>query len=201
MKCKACGAPLEVNDEKCKYCGTITPYGEEKFRERETLKQESERRKEIENLPQMKYVSLGFLVTAYIFTAGLYSVYWYAMRMKPLNSLDTQTKLPAWLTGIFALLSVVFFMVQPDTISEYGLSEENAETVFNVLLSLVILVSVWAAFTVKKILQEYASNFVGKNTAVHIVAASNVLLILFGAAYLQSEVNKMIKLNMFAPKI
>lgn len=201
MKCKACGAPLEVNDEKCKYCGTITPYGEEKFRERETLKQESERRKEIENLPQMKYVSLGFLVTAYIFTAGLYSVYWYAMRMKPLNSLDTQTKLPAWLTGIFALLSVVFFMVQPDTITEYGLSEENAETVFNVLLSLVILVSVWAAFTVKKILQEYASNFVGKNTAVQIVAASNVLLILFGAAYLQSEVNKMIKLNMFAPKI
>ena len=201
MKCKACGAPLEVNDEKCKYCGTITPYGEEKFRERETLKQESERRKEIENLPQMKYVSLGFLVTAYIFTAGLYSVYWYAMRMKPLNSLDTQTKLPAWLTGIFALLSVVFFMVQPDTISEFGLSEENAETVFNVLLSLVILVSVWAAFTVKKILQEYASNFVAKNTAVQIVAASNVLLILFGAAYLQSEVNKMIKLNMFAPKI
>ncbi|MBQ9388881.1 MAG: hypothetical protein IJU07_01745 [Synergistaceae bacterium] len=201
MKCKACGAPLEVNDEKCKYCGTITPYGEEKFRERETLKQESERRKEIENLPQMKYVSLGFLVTAYIFTAGLYSVYWYAIRMKPLNSLDTQTKLPAWLTGIFALLSVVFFMVQPDTITEYGLSEENAETVFNVLLSLVILVSVWAAFTVKKILQEYASNFVGKNTAVQIVAASNVLLILFGAAYLQSEVNKMIKLNMFAPKI
>lgn len=201
MKCKACGAPLELDDEKCKYCGTITPYGEEKFRERETLKQENERRKGLENLPQMKYVPAGFLVTAYIFTVGLYSVYWYAMRMKPLNSLGTQAKLPAWLTGIFALLSVVFFMVQPDSLSEYGLSAENAETVVNVILSLEILVSAWLAFTVKKILQEHAANFVGKNTAVQIAAASNVMLILFGAAYLQLQVNKMIKMNMFAPKI
>lgn len=201
MKCKACGAPLAVDDEKCTYCGTITPYGEEKFKERETLNHKNEIRQELENLPKMKFVAGSFVVTAYIFTAGFYSVYWYAMRMKPLNSLGTQAKLPAWLTGIFALLSVAFFMVQPDTLSEYGLSDETAETVLNVVLSLVILVSVWIAFTVRKILQEYASTFVGKNTAVQLAAASNVMLILFGAAYLQLEINKMIKLNMFAPKI
>ena len=202
-KCTSCGAPIEIGCEKCPYCGTVTPYGEEKFRERESKVKDDERRKALENLPAMKFVANSFVAVLYVFTIGLYSVYWYAVSLKPLNSLDTKTKLPAWLVAIFAVLYTGLFLLPPQ-ISDYivsGVDEESALTVFDVVLSLVILSSGWLAFIARKILQEHAAGFMEKSQAVNSVATSNVMLILFGAAYLQIQVNKMIKMDMFAPKI
>ena len=202
-KCLSCGAPIEVDCEKCPYCGTITPYGEEKFRERESHKKEDERKKALENLPAMKFVANSFVAVLYVFTMGLYSVYWYAMRLKPLNSLGTKTKLPAWLVAVFAVLYTGLFLLPPE-ISEYivsGVDEESALTVFDVVLSLVILSSGWLAFIARKILQEHAANFMEKSQAVNSVAPSSVMLIFFGAGYLQIQVNKMIKMNMFSPQV
>ena len=132
MKCKACGAPIEAGEEKCPYCGTLTDYGEEKFKERESRKKEDERRKMLENLPAMKYVSMTFVALLYVVTIGIYSVYWYAMRIKPLNSLGTKTKLPAWLVGIFALLYAYIVIVPSYDLTAYGISEEIAESCFGV---------------------------------------------------------------------
>ena len=203
MKCTSCGAPIDAGVEKCPYCGTLTPYGEEKFRERESQKKEDERRKALENLPAMKFVANAFIPVLYIFTMGLYSVYWYAMRMKPLNSLGTKTKLPAWLVAVFAVLYAGIFLMPPN-VAGYVLSEideETAYTVYDIALSLVMLVSGWLAFIVRKILQEHAASFMDKSQAVKVAAPSNVMLILFGAAYLQYQVNKMIHMNMFSPQI
>ncbi|MBR4195580.1 MAG: hypothetical protein IKQ95_02575 [Synergistaceae bacterium] len=202
-KCHSCGAPLEISCEKCPYCGTVTPYGEEKFRERESQKKDDERRKALENLPAMKFVAMSFIAVLYIFTLGLYSVCWYALRMKPLNSLSTKTKLPAWLVAVFAILYAGLFLMPPE-ISEYivsGVDEETAYTVFDIVLALVILSSGWLAFITRKILQEHAANFMEKSQAVNVIAPSGVMLILFGAGYLQSQVNRMIKINMFSPQV
>ena len=202
-KCMSCGAPIEIGCEKCPYCGTVTPYGEEKFRERESKLKDDERKKALENLPAMKFVANSFIPVLYVFTLGLYSVWWYAMRMKPLNSLGTKSKIPAWLVALFAVLFAGIFLMPPN-LSDYTLSrvdEETAYTVYDIVLALVILSSGWLAFIARKVLQEHAANFMDKSQAVNSVAPSNVMLILFGAAYLQYQVNKMIKMNMFASKI
>ena len=201
MKCKACGAPLEAGEEKCPYCGTLTDYGEEKFKERESRKKEDERRKMLENLPAMKYISMTFVALFYVVTIGIYSVYWYAMRIKPLNSLGTKTKLPAWLVGIFALLYAYVVIVPSYDLTAYGISAEIADEVYNWVLGCVIVASGWLAYITGKILQEHAANFMDRTQAVNAIAPSNVMLILFGAGYLQSQVNRMIKMNLFSPKI
>ncbi|MBQ7170232.1 MAG: hypothetical protein IJR63_10070 [Synergistaceae bacterium] len=201
MNCKSCGAPLDEGTEKCPYCGTLTDYGTEKFRERESQKQDEERRKKLENLPAMKYVSLAFVAVLYVVTAGLYSVYWYAMRLKPLNSLGTKAKVPAWLVGIFALVYAGVCLLPQYDLTEYGLDAETADEVYNYALGIVIVASGWLAFMARRVLQEHAAKFMDRTQAVNIIAPSNVLLILFGPAYLQSQINRMIKMNLFSPKI
>ncbi|MBQ6665544.1 MAG: zinc ribbon domain-containing protein [Synergistaceae bacterium] len=201
MKCKACGAPIEVGEEKCPYCGTLTDYGEEKFRERESQKKEDERKKMLDNLPAMKFVAGAFIPVLYVVTLGLYSVYWYAMKLKPLNSLGTKTKLPAWLVGTFALLYSYAVIVPSYDLTVYGISEEFAESIYNGVLGCMIVASGWLAYITRKILQEHAAKFMDRTQAVNTIAPSNMLLFLFGAAYLQSQVNRMIKMNLFSPKI
>ena len=201
MKCNACGAPLEAGQEKCTYCGTLTPYGEEKFKQREAQKIEAERQQRLDSLPAMKFVPASATVLLYIFTGTFYSPYWYAVRMKSLNSLGTKAKLQAWAVGVFAVLMFATFMLPSYDLTASGISEELSENIYNTVLSLLILVSGWLAYSVKNILQEHAAQFIGKTNAVQSIANSNLMLILFGPAYLQLQVNKMIKMNMFAPKI
>lgn len=202
MKCTACGAPLDAGTEKCPYCGTLTQYGEEKFREREAQRKDDERKKALENLPAMKFVANAFVPVLYVFTLGLYAVYWYAMRLKPLNSLDTKLKLPAWLVGIFALLYAYVILVPASyELTEYGIDPETADSIFNGVLGAVIVASGWLAYITRNILQEHAAKFMDRTQAVNSIAPSNMLLLLFGAAYLQLQVNKMIRMNLFSPKI
>ena len=201
VNCKSCGAPLDEGTEKCPYCGTLTDYGKEKFRERESKKHEDERRQKLDNLPAMKYVAPGLLAVLYVVTGGIYSVYWYAMRLKLLNSLGTKAKVPAWLVGIFALVYVGLCLLPQYDLTEYGLDAEIADNIYNYALGIVIVASGWLAFMARRVLQEYAAGFMDRTQAVSIIAPSSVLLGLFGAGYLQSQVNRMIKMNLFSPKI
>ena len=201
MNCKSCGAPLDEGTEKCPYCGTLTDYGTEKFRERESRKHEDERRQKLDNLPAMKYVSLALVAVLYVVTAGLYSVYWYAMRLKPLNSLGTKAKVQAWLVGIFALAYMAVCLLPQYDLTDYGLDAEIADEVYNYALGIVIVASGWLAFMTRRVLQEYAAAFMDRTQAVNVIAPSSVLLVLFGPAYLQSQINRMIRMRLLAPKI
>ncbi|MBQ7214729.1 MAG: hypothetical protein IJS39_01960 [Synergistaceae bacterium] len=52
-----------------------------------------------------------------------------------------------------------------------------------------------------RILLEYAAKFMEADIAVESIAPSGVKLALFGAVYLQSCVNKMIKMKILSPKL
>ena len=199
MKCESCGAPLEQGMERCPYCGTLVPVDEKVLEARERR----ERKRKLENLPQMKLVPGAMLVLLYVITCGLYAVYWYAMRMKDLNNLNADSdnknfKVPAWLVAVFAIAYIAVFMFS-DSSAEPEVNE--FQDLFNIALGVVIVASGWLAFKIRVILQNYASKYLDKAVAVQSIAPSGVLLFLFGAAYLQTQINKMIGMEILAPKI
>lgn len=198
--CINCGAPLEAGTEKCPYCGTITKYGESHLEEKLNHQREQERRKILENLPKIKFVSLPFMILVYIFTFFGYAPYWYATRMNTLNSLESESKLPKWAVGVYALLWAVMVIV-PGYEADIGISESLSQQIFNVSLGLAMTLSVWLAFITRNILQAHASKFMERNAVVQIIASSGVMLVLFGPLYIQTQVNRMLKMEMLAPKI
>lgn len=198
--CVNCGAPLEAGAEKCPYCGTVTPYGESMLEENRKKQREQERKRMLENLPKIKFVSLPFMILVYIFTFFGYAPYWYATRMKTLNSLESDSKLPKWAIAAYALLWCVMVIV-PGSESEIGISESISQQIFNVSLGLAMTISVWLAFITRNILQAHASNYIERNVAVQTIAASGTMLVLFGPLYLQTQINRMLKMELLAPKI
>ena len=200
MNCTHCGAPIEANDEVCQYCGKLTAYGERMLGEHKREEQEEQRRKALENLPVMKYVSMIFAVLMWVITIGGYSVYWYAMRIAPLNALGTSKKFPAWAVAIFGLSwCAIWFLPGAEAIP--GTPPDFMDEAYNYALAIEFVVSVYLAFAARSMLQEYAARFVEKPVAVSTVAPSAIMLILFGTIYLQHTVNKMISMKMLAPKI
>ena len=200
VNCKTCGAPLNIDDEVCAYCGTITQHGIALREERKRLEQEEQHRHALDNLPKMKYVSSGFVIFMYIITLGCYSPYWYATRLPALNSLGQSRKILAAAIGFFALCWSVIFIV-PGSEAAIGISEELSQEIYNYSLSIAFCLSIYIAFTVRSILQEYAAKFMDRDIAVGSVAPSAVNLVLFGPIYLQQCVNRMIKMKILAPQI
>lgn len=200
MNCTHCGAPIEANDEVCQYCGKMTAYGEKMIEQRKLEEKEEQRRQAIENLPAIKYVSLSFTVIMYMITFGAYSVWWYAMRIAPLKALNTNAKFPVW-PVLLMFLGWCGLAFIPNNKAAFGLSEDVWGEVYNVALGVLFVASIYAAFAVRSILQEYAAGFMPKAQAVQTIAPSGMLTIIFGPLYLQSAVNKMIAMKMLAPKI
>ena len=198
--CVNFGAPLDAGAEKCPYCGTVTPYGESMLAEKKIHQSEQERKRMLENLPKIKFVSLPFMILVYIFTFFGYAPYWYATRMKTLNSLESDSKLPKWAIAVYALLWCVMVIV-PGSESDIGISESLSQQIFSVSLGLAMTISVWLAFITRNILQAHASNYMNRNDAVNTIAPSGVMLILFGPLYLQTQINRMLKMELLAPKI
>ena len=198
--CVNCGAPLEAGAEKCPYCGTVTPYGESMLEEKKIQQREQERKRMLENLPKIKFVSLPFMILVYIFTFFGYAPYWYATRIKTLNSLESESKLPKWAIAVYALLWCVMVIV-PGSESDIGISESLSQQIFNVSMGLSMMISVWLAFITRNILQAHASNYIEGNVAVQTIAASGTMLVLFGPLYLQTQINRMLKMELLAPKI
>ncbi|MBQ6112114.1 MAG: zinc ribbon domain-containing protein [Synergistaceae bacterium] len=198
--CVNCGAPLEAGAEKCPYCGTVTPYGESMLEEKKIHQREQERKRMLENLPKIKFVSLPFMILVYIFTFFGYAPYWYATRIKTLNSLESESKLPKWAIAVYALLWCVMVIV-PGSESDIGISESLSQQIFNVSMGLSMMISVWLAFITRNILQAHASNYIEGNVAVQTIAASGTMLVLFGPLYLQTQINRMLKMELLAPKI
>ena len=198
--CVNCGAPLEADAEKCPYCGTVTQYGEANLEEKKKHEREQERKKILDNLPKIKFVGLPFMICVYIFTFFGYAPYWYATRMQTLNSLESDSKLPKWAVAVYALLWAVMIIV-PGYEADIGITESISQQIFNISLGLAMTLSVWLAFITRNILQAHASNFMERNAAVHTIASSGVMLVLFGPLYLQVQVNRMLRMEMLAPKI
>ena len=198
--CVNCGAPLEADAEKCPYCGTVTQYGEANIEEKKKHEREQERKKILDNLPKIKFVGLPFMICVYIFTFFGYAPYWYATRMQTLNSLESDSKLPKWAVAVYALLWAVMIIV-PGYEADIGITESISQQIFNISLGLAMTLSVWLAFITRNILQAHASNFMERNAAVNTIASSGVMLVLFGPLYLQVQVNRMLRMEMLAPKI
>ena len=76
-----------------------------------------------------------------------------------------------------------------------------SQEIYNYSLSVAFCLSIYIAFTVRSILQEYAAKFMDRDIAVGSVAPSAVNLVLFGPIYLQQCVNRMIKMKILAPQI
>lgn len=198
MNCQSCGAPLNPNDEVCEYCGTMTHYGITMLQERKSLEQEESHRHALENLPKFKHVPMPFVIAMYILTLGCYSPYWYATRIMPLKSLIPDKKFPVWVVIVFVLAWGLVILLQSN---EDENTSELVQMANNAAVWGAILASVYLAFSVRKILQEHAAKFMQADIVVESIAPSGVKLVLFGAVYLQSCVNKMIRMKILAPKI
>ena len=200
MKCTGCGAPLNAGTEVCPYCGMATPYGESLVEEKAEQRREAERKRRIEGLPTMKYVSGAFVPVLYFCTFFCYSPYWYATRMARINSLGTRMKLSPLLVALHALLWFGVIML-PNSAFELSFLPVDGQTLFDYALGTDIVLSGWIAFRVKSIFQEYAAQTLDRSVAIMTVASSNILLLLFGPMYLQYEVNKMISAELLAPQL
>ena len=112
-------------------------------------------------------------------------------------------KLPAWLVGVFALSFVSVFCAE--SIQEWagyaGLIVEDILDISSTALGVAAVASGWLAFRVRDILQAHASQYMEKAVAVRTIAPSSGMLLLFGPAYLQSQINKMIAMELLTPKI
>lgn len=201
-KCKSCGAPIEIYETSCPYCGTVTPYGEEALIERKKQEHEAERKKKFSDMPRFKYVSAAFLPVIYFFTAAFYSPYWYLTRINALNLLVPEyKKLPRWAVVIYAALwACVIFLPSLEENLDITINYEQEQNIINISLWLAIILSIYLAYIARSILQEYAAKFLGENAAVYTIASSNILLILFGAAYIQTQINKLISMEFISPQ-
>ena len=227
MDCKRCGAPLDATMEQCPYCGTPTPLDETAREEKLKRRLEAERKKKLAGLAQVKHVPGALTPLLYLCTLALWSPYWYATRMKQLDALSSHVKLSAWIVLIFALSWASCFCTgtiragiveplvdhgvlswEPEIEGKTGsdgepLTREKAieQEIFEWLLGVSIVASAWLAFRTRTILQQHASRYLDKAVAVQVVAPSGTLLFLFGPMYLQSQINKMISMELLAPKI
>ena len=148
----------------------------------------------------MKYVSGAFIPVLYFFTFMCYSPYWYATRMAGLNSLGTSKKLPAWAVGLHALLWFGVIMLPSGGLGLSSLPVDG-QTLFDYALGIDVILSGWLAFVVRGILQEYAAKTLDQAMAIHAIASSNMMSLLFGPMYLQYQVNNMIAMELLAANI
>ena len=190
FNCKHCGAPLMTgNEEHCPYCGCLIEH------EQKQTKNQNQEIKRRENISKMKYVSEAAIITISIFTAGIYGIYWYITRRKSFNNLVEGMKFP----------DVGFIIYLGGWVMVFILANLPEAESYDSLGSIAYLVSlcgaVYTAFSVKKILREYAARYLEAGTAVSLVAPSDIALFLFGYIYLQIQINKMIKADILSPEL
>ena len=193
MNCKNCGAPLTPDEEKCSYCGSYIERSPSEIAERKRIKQESIRHERLKALPEIKFVSIAFIVLANIFTLGFYAVYWYVSRRKIFDRLTNDYKFPDLGLVVHVIALILFYV-------------SDNESIYSIALPVSWLSGIYMAFQVKNILRAYALKNIdlinsGSISITKLIAPSSILLILFGSIYLQSQINKMINLELFAPEV
>ena len=192
--CKYCGAPLTPDAEKCSYCGRYIEFSPEEKARRDKQKQQDERLAKIEALPKIKFVSITFTIFANIFTLGFYAVYWYISRRKTLNNLTPDKKFPDLVLFIHVVALICFYYFTDN-------ENSNQEIFSNIAFFVSFLTAIYVAFQVKNILRTYSLNHLDRVSTDKLIAPSNISVILFGSIYLQSQINKMINLELFAPEV
>ncbi|MBQ9582514.1 MAG: DUF4234 domain-containing protein [Synergistaceae bacterium] len=161
---------------------------EKTLTENENLKREAEYRKKLNNLVKIKYASTAFVLFLSVFTIGLYSIYWYGTRSGDLNKLNPECQLPAWGAGVYLASWIYMMFIQSDDVQPIIML---ASSIFYW----------WLAFRVRKILRLYASKNISGSVVARYIAPSAVWTFLFGSIYLQSQINKMIQMEILAPKV
>lgn len=183
MNCKHCGAPLKPGEDICPYCGAscITESAANNIK------------KNSEPHAKMKYVSGALVVLLSCITLGIYNIYWLCTRKNALNNLTPDIKISDISFWGYIVLSVANLALVFSDLSDSELYGVLALALWGFYIYLV--------FQIRKILRVYASKYVDKATAIILVAPSGVLLFFFGTIYLQTQINKMIKAELFAPEV
>mgnify|MGYP000849951039 FL=1 len=200
MICQHCGAPLETGVELCPFCGSPTPYDEMLLDEKIQRKQALQRKKKLEGLAAIKHVSGLSLPFLWIATLGIYSPVWYLTRAQSLNRMNSPKKLPL-LAALLQLALCLGVLILPGSWEEMGVDAETASTYNNCVFGASFLLSIWLAFRVKDILWAHASQYLEKAVVVHTIAPSVTLLVVFGPLYLQTQINKMIFMELLTPSV
>ena len=192
FNCRSCGAPLKGDEEHCPYCGNrIECEGKQQIEKKtQSQKLEIEQRERLKELPRITYASGGFIITVSILTCGFYGIYWYLTRRESFNNLVEGMKFPEISLIIYIIGWVILFC-----------SPENADDLNSIAYLVTLCTAFYMAYSVKKILREYASHHFDVITSLKIVAPSNIALFFFGYIYLQFQINKMINLEIIAPKL
>ena len=188
LNCKTCGAPLKGDEEHCPYCGSFIDY------EDRPKSHKAERKK---NLPQMKYTSATFIIIVSIFTFGLYGIYWYLSNRKRFNELVEGLKFPDIGFGIYILGWLAFLFIS----SSEGSEPDISDTINSVAYLVMWCGALWMSFGIKKILKEYLTLHCTDEAILKVFTFSDVALFCFGYIYLQLQINKMIKAEIFAPTL
>ena len=200
MICQHCGAPLEAGIELCSFCGSPTPYDEMLLDEKIQRKQALQRKKKLAGLAAIKHVSDLSLPFLWIATMGIYSPVWYLTRAQSLNRLNSPKKLPACAT-IVQLVLYLGALSLPGAWEGIGVDAETASAYNHCVFGASFFLSIWLAFRVKDILWAHASQYLEKAVVVHTIAPSVPLLVVFGPLYLQTQINKMIFMELLTPTV
>ena len=196
MICQHCGAPLENGLELCPFCGSPTPYEATLLDEKIRRKQEAQRKKMLDGLSSMKHVSGFSLPFLYIVTMGLYGPLWYLMRVGALNRLTSSKKLPL-LPALLHLAAFLGLWILPNMEP----APEYFDLLYRCCFSTTFFLSIWLALRVRGMLQSHAAQYLEKSVAVRAIAPSVVLLVLLGPLYLQTQVNKMMSMELLTASV
>ena len=195
MNCRHCGAALPIGAERCEYCGAATPHAAENL---EAILREKRRK----GLLSMKGVSGGMLFFLYFFTFGVYGSVWHVLRNKSLNRLAPNIQIPFWAACLQLALHLGWILIPQSSVGQaLGLSEEDVQNCFTLLSLAAFILSVWLSFKARSILQLYASRYLEKSVVVLSIAPSGLMTFLFGPLYLQSQINRMIAMELLDPDL
>ena len=146
------------------------------------------RKGELNNLVKIKYASTTYVLFLSVFTVGLYSIYWYGTRIGDLNKLNPECQLPAWGAWVYLASWICMIFVPHGTVPA-------------IIKGALSLFCWWLVFRVREILRLYASKNISGSAAERYIAPSVLWTVLFGSIYLQSQINKMIQMEILAPKV
>jgi NADH:ubiquinone oxidoreductase subunit 5 (subunit L)/multisubunit Na+/H+ antiporter MnhA subunit len=149
------------------------------------------------SLPKKRSVYLIFFLS--LITLGIYTSFWFKSRSFELNNLDTKKKMPKIIPTILVITSVVsifslvtlMLSISPE---EMGVLYQNTTSMQSALMILFLAGSL-LTFLISIILSFYARSLINESLKYNKnleTKLSGFLTFIFGAFYIQYEINRII---------